>query len=385
MPLRLVFALVSFHTTCIRASRVLVTLYALKLGAAPLTIGMLAATFAVFPVLLSWQAGKLTDRYGSRWLMLSAAAIGSCGMILPFFVPELFAVFIAAAMTGLAMTFYNLSLQNLVGRLSTLANRAQNYSNYSLFISVANMVGPLLVGILIDRSGHEVAFLCVSLLLVVPIVLLGIFGGVLPRGQRQPGSTGSILDTLSNPRIWSVIAASSVAQTGLELFQVYMPVYGNSLGLSASAIGTIVALSAAGGFVSRIFLARLIAWSSEEKVLAYALLIGAISFAGVPLCQSAAMLGVLAMLFGFGLNSSQPIVMTLMYSRSPEGRSGETLGLRFALDNGVRLAAPVLFGAVATALGLLAVFWINALMLGAGGVIAHFDAKKDSIRSGKNA
>jgi len=159
MPLRLVYALVSFHTSAIRASRVLVTLYALKLGAAPLTVGILAATFALFPVLLSWQAGKLTDRYGPRWLMLSAAAFSTCGMMLPFFVPALFAVFIASAMTGLAMTFYNLSLQNLVGRLSTPRNRAQNYSNYSMFISMANMAGPLLVGIMIDRTGHQISFL----------------------------------------------------------------------------------------------------------------------------------------------------------------------------------------------------------------------------------
>ena len=37
-----------------RASRVLLTLYALHLGAQPLTIGLLAATIGLFPMLLSW-------------------------------------------------------------------------------------------------------------------------------------------------------------------------------------------------------------------------------------------------------------------------------------------------------------------------------------------
>lgn len=376
MPIYLSFALALFNMISIGATRVLVTLYALKLGAQPFTIGLLAATFAVFPMLLSWQAGKISDRFGPRWPLMFGAAIGACGLVLAYFIPTLPVVFIAAALSGLAATFYNLSLQNLVGTLSNVRNRARNYSNYSMVIAAANAAGPLLAGFLIDRWGHALTFLCVAGLLIVPILLLAIWGGMLPGGRRDPGPPRSIRHTLTNPQLWPVLAASSVAQSGIELFQVYLPVYADAQGLSASAIGAIIATCAAGGFLARLLLTRLIALANEEKVLAYALFLGALSFLAVPFFKTALVLSVIAFVFGFGINCTQPIALMLMYSRSPEGRSGEALGLRFALDNAARLVSPVIFGLVASAIGLGAVFLINALVLGAGGAVTYLDANK---------
>jgi len=37
----------------------------------------------------------------------------------------------------------------------------------------------------------------------------------------------------------------------------------------------------------------------------------------------------------------------------------------------------VIFGVIASVLGIGAVFWINALLLGAGGAVSHLDRRKD--------
>jgi uncharacterized protein (DUF2062 family) len=60
-----------------------------------------------------------------------------------------------------------------------------------------------------------------------------------------------------------------------------------------------------------------------------------------------------------------------MFSQSTEGRSGEALGLRLTGDNLTRLIDPVLFGMLASAAGLAAVFWLNAAMLGSGSLLAR--------------
>jgi MFS family permease len=165
------------------------------------------------------------------------------------------------------------------------------------------------------------------------------------------------------------------------LFQVYMPVYGYSHGLSASQIGMVLAMAATGGFAARIVLMRLIAWSSEEKVLALALCVGAFGFAAVPFFQSAVALGIIAIAFGFGMNCTQPITLSLLYTRSPQGRAGEALGLRFTTDNAARLVSPGIYGVVAAALGVSAVFWINALVLGCGGLLSrHGSDKRKRVR-----
>jgi MFS family permease len=127
---------------------------------------------------------------------------------------------------------------------------------------------------------------------------------------------------------------------------------------------------------------RLIARSSEEKVLVYALFVGAFGVAAVPFFQSAIVLGIIALVFGFGMNCTQPITMSLLYGRSPRGRAGEALGLRFSTDNAARLVSPGIYGAVATGLGLSAVFWLSALVLGCGGLLSRYGS--DRGRRSKN-
>src|SRR5258705_13077977 len=105
MSINLVLALSLFNMTGVRAGRVLLALYALELGAQPLAVGILAATFSVFPGVLSWPIGILGDRIGSRWpLMCGTAGLGF-GVLAPYFFPGLPALFVAAAMIGGAFAF----------------------------------------------------------------------------------------------------------------------------------------------------------------------------------------------------------------------------------------------------------------------------------------
>ena len=371
MQISLVLALAFFNMTGTRGSRVLTVLFALQLGAQPFTIGALAATFALFPTLLSWPAGRIADRYGARWPLTLGALLSASGMLLPCFIPTLPAVFIAAAMNGIGSTFYSIALQNMVGVLSSTGNRARNYSNYAMSISVAAAAGPLMAGFSFDNAGPGLAFLYVALCLLAPVGILAVWGGRLPRGKRITAPAMNVRSTLTNPGVWPVLVASSLAQSGLDIFQFYIPVYGDAHGLSASAIGVVIALCAVGGFAARVILPQLIAWLNEERVLAYALVLGGLSLFAVPFVTTAVALSIIAFCFGFGLNVSQPISLMIMYARSPEGRSGEALGVRFAVDNATKLVGPVIFGALAAALGVAVLFWINAVMLAGGSLLVR--------------
>ena len=96
----------------------LFVLYAVELGAQPATIGMLAAAFSVFPVLLGVQVGRLSDRIGARRPLIFAAALGGASALIPYFVPGLPAIFVAAVTIGLFDGMFVVSVQSLVGRLS---------------------------------------------------------------------------------------------------------------------------------------------------------------------------------------------------------------------------------------------------------------------------
>jgi MFS family permease len=365
-----------------RAARVLLTLFALHLGAQPLTIGLLAATIGLFPMLFSWWSGRLSDRFGARWLLTLGATASVIGMLLTYFSPGLPAIFAAAALAGLSITVYQVSLQNLVGILSGPQERARNFSNYSLAGATSGFVGPMLAGFSIDQFGYGNACLYLAALPLVPLAMLLSRGAGLPRGSGESHPAGGLAQTLAEPGIWRILAVSALAQSGMDLFQFYMPVYGHSAGLSASAIGVVLAMYAVASFAVRVVTPRLVEKFGEEKLLAGAFVLSAFGFTLVPFFDSVFALGAISFVFGLGMGCGTPITLMLMFNASPSGRSGEAMGLRMSADNFARIVSPVVFGAIASGFGLAFVFWINALMLGAGGALPVTPHRHKKTNSG---
>jgi MFS family permease len=132
----------------------------------------------------------------------------------------------------------------------------------------------------------------------------------------------------------------------------------------------VLAAFAVASFAVRSVLTRLVTRFGEERLLAYSFYLGALGFVLVPFCHSALPLAVVSFIFGCGMGCGQPITLMLMFSQSPQGRTGETLGLRLTVNNLMRVLGPAVFGSVGSAFGLIAVFVINGLVMAAGGVMA---------------
>ena len=375
MAINLTLALTFFNFTGANAARVLLTLYALELDAPASAVGILGGLLYLFPLLLSWPIGVLADRRGGRGLLLFAAGCGAVSLILPFFFRSVPAFYVAAALNGLALAFFHVTLQNLVGTLSKTEERARNFSNFSLAGAMTSFVGPLLAGLSIDAVGHAMTCLVVASQSAIVIVLLLVWGRRLPPGKPQAVLNAGASHALANREIWRMLFTSGMVQLGYDLFQFYLPIYGHSIGLSASAIGAILATLAAAAFIVRLFLARLIKRVPGKTLLVWVFSMGALGFALVPFSGNAVVLGVIAFIFGLGMGIGIPLTVILMFASSAEGRSGQNLGLRLTANNFVRVTGPIVFGAIGTALGLTAVFWIVAAIMVSGGLLT---------RAGKN-
>lgn len=375
-PLYLTFALMTCCFSSISSARVILSLNALDLGATPSAVGLLVATFYTFPLLLSWPVGVLSDRLGSRWLLFGGAACGACGMLIPVFFRSLAALYVAGFAIGFAFTFYNVLLQNLVGLLSTPENRTRNFSNSSMFGATTLFLGPLVGGIAIDTVGHALACLASTALSSTAVLLLGVFGASLPGGRRNAAPRGRVRDMLADRGMLRILLTSSLVQMGQDLFQFYLPIYGHGIGLSASAIGAILASFAAAYFVVRVVMPRMIAAIGEERLLRYSFFLAAAGFVLVPVFRGEFALMIVAFMFGCGMGCGQPITTMLLFNRSAEGRSGETFGLRQTTNNVVRVTAPTVFGFIASVAGLFAVFGISAVLMGIGGALTGTRQKK---------
>jgi MFS family permease len=371
MPFHFTLILAFFFFINSLTSRVIFTLYALKLGAPPFTVGAIAAMFAVLPTLLSWRVGRFSDRFGFRWLFMIATAAGILGMLTIYVIPGIPALFVAAVMYGLMNALCASPFQNLVGLQSGTQDRAKNFTNFSLVFSITSFVGPLLAGFSIDHAGPSVVCLTLILLWLVPAAMLVVWGGRLPGGTQATGAKGSVRELLSESGLWRVLITSSLVVMGFDLFQVYIPIYGYEIGLSASVIGIILAMSPLAVFAVRIFLPTLINRYSAERLLAYSFLIGAGDFLFIPFFKSALILSLLALLFGVSIGCSQPITMIMTFSTSVKGRSGEAMGIRITTNNLVRAISQFIFGLISSAFGLFPIFWISALAFASGWAFSH--------------
>ncbi|HZR03422.1 MAG TPA: MFS transporter, partial [Burkholderiales bacterium] len=116
---------------------------------------------------------------------------------------------------------------------------------------------------------------------------------------------------------------------------------------------------------------RLIAAVGEEALLSYSLYVAASAFVLMPLFRNIVMLGVVSFVVGLGMGCGQPITTMMIFAHSPGGRSGSTMGLRQTINNVMRMSGPAVFGLVASALGVLVVFWANAVLMSVGGWMAR--------------
>jgi predicted MFS family arabinose efflux permease len=370
--IRLVLAVAFFNFVSQTGARVVLTLYALEQGAPPSSVGVIGGLLFLFPLLLSWPVGILADRKGARSLLLYASAWNAASLLIPLVVRDISALYAAAALNGLSLAVYHVTLQNLTGSLSRPEERARNFGNFSLIGSLTNFIGALLAGFSIDHAGHAAACVAIAIPALIAFLFVLAWGRAFPPATRAAARESATASPglLRDRSVLRVLAASVLVQLGSDLFQFYLPIYGHSIGLSASAIGGMLATLAVAAFTVRLFLARLVRDHPPEKLLACAFSMGAAGYLLVPFFTHPVALATVAFCFGLGMGLGIPLTVILTYSRSTEGRSGQALGLRLTFSNFTRVAGPMIFGAVGTALGVPPVFWIGAGLMAAGGLAA---------------
>lgn len=354
--------------TAYKASRVLNTLYALELGATPLETGFLLAAYGLFPLFFAVYAGKIADRHGVRIPLFVGLALLGMGIALPFAWPSFTALFISAFVGGAGFILSQVAMQTLTGSLGSGEARTKNFSLYVLAVAVADFLGPVIAGFSIDALGHVWTFLICGVLPVVSVVGFAVLSRLIPRARKREAGHASqrLTDLLRQTDLRRVFVASAVTMTAGDLFQLYVPLYAHSIGLSASAIGLVLGASAVAVFFTRALIPHLSRLLGEERLLLYSLFLSCSIFVLIPFFKTAILLGVLCFVLGLGMGLGQPLTVILAYNRSPTGRAGEVVGVRIAVNNFMHVIMPPVFGAIGTLVGLAPVFWASAGVLSLG-------------------
>lgn len=346
-------------------SKIVVSLYALQLGASQTTIGVLAAMYAIAPLLIGVYSGRMADTHGTRWPLLGGAAVVCTGMLAGAFASGIALLALTAVLAGVGFMVFNVAIQTLTGALGSVDDRAKNFSILSVGYSVSTFIGPVSAGFAIDHLGHKGAFLMLALFNVPPIIGLMLSRRLDSAGGGKPADDAerSALALLRLPAVRSVVVISGLIVASTDLFAFYLPVYGHSLHFSASLIGIVLGVYAIAGFITRFAIPVLLRRWRAERVMFGCLLFAAAAFAVFPLSTQIYFMLVVAFCLGLGLGCGQPLSMTLAFNRSPQGRAGEVTGLRLSANNLARVIIPVICGALGGAFGAVPVFLLNAVSL----------------------
>src|SRR5262245_37899876 len=119
MSLGLVFLLTAVSFVSLKGSRVVMTLFAIELGAGPFATGMLFALYGLAPFLFAVSAGRIADRVGNHAVIYFGLAGYALALALPAAFPSLTVLFLATPLVGLTSMIFIVATQNLVGVLST--------------------------------------------------------------------------------------------------------------------------------------------------------------------------------------------------------------------------------------------------------------------------
>jgi predicted MFS family arabinose efflux permease len=283
-------------------------------------------------------------------------------MLVGFLWQTLPALFVIAMLVGGGFVFFIVSVQNLVGVLP--GNRSRNYSILTVGYSLSNLIGPLVAGFAIEYGGHAPAFLVFAFFTLIPITVLIMKPEVAQvAAPKSDAARRNALELLRMPPLRRQIVITGLLMAAWELYLFYVPIYGHTIGLSPSTIGVILAIFAVATFLVRFAMSAITRRLRVEHVLAGSMLAAACVCAIFPLLSATPALFAASFVLGLGLGCGQPLSMTLSFDRSPPGRSGEVAGLRLIATNMARFAVPLFSGVLGSALGVGAVFWINAVNL----------------------
>jgi len=354
-------------------SRITVSLSAIQQQASPVTVGVLMSLYAVVPMLLAVHAGRFIDRGGLFLPLAWSSAVVATGILLPFALPGMPALFAASVVIGTSFMLQHLALNHVVGWIGGPADRAISFSWLALGYAISGFIGPLLAGFAIDLAGHRIAFLLLALPPLAATALLLWRRPPLPPVQepRSDAARHSVADLLREPRLQAIFLFSALLATGWDLYTFVMPIYGTSIGLPPSTIGIVMSSFALATFMVRLAMPSVARRLSAWTAICAALVISGAAYSMFPLAQQVPYLIALSFLLGLGLGCAQPMIMAVLYAASPAGRQGEAIGVRTTMMNVSHTFLPLPFGAVGAVLGMGPVFWSMSALLLCGGWLAN--------------
>ena len=347
-------------------------------------IAAMAIALAVPPLTIGLVAGTYADRWNRRRIMLASDAFRAVlvlGFVVVGTVAQLPILYALAFLQASVATFFNPAKGAIIPRIVPPGGLMSANSVSQATRVIAGVAGTAVAGGLIGFAGLywpafvlDGASFLVSFLLVsrIPAALGAIPTGdhaAAPTGVRESLAIG--LRVVAGSRIlWVTIACLSLAMLGLGAVNVlFVPLLINVLHASAAWFGPLEAAQTASMVLAAGIVAALAARISESRIIVAACLgVGVII---VLMGQVTAVWQLLILLFlvGWFVTPLQAAVVTILQTRSADATRGRVMSVLNASMSATSVVSMAAAGLLADRLGVPVAFVIGGGVCFAAGVL----------------
>ncbi len=356
-------------------ARVNTTYAAIEVNLSVVWIGVITASYALFPAMAALQIGRFIDRRGDTIALMIGAGLGLAGCIGLWLGPAATANFIVCTtLLGLSQTFCMTSQQSLSARSATSGGRDSAFGYYMLALSLGQAGGALLLGYVAggDRIPPvRLIFLCTAVICVISIGLAILVYRRAGIGRTtRTEETVPIRDLMRVRGLFAMAIASALVVTALDLSIVYLPLLGVERQIDATMIGYMLALRAAASIFARIVYARLVAAIGRVRLMFIVMLVSMVGLGVIAVPVPVWVLFVASALHGFGLAIAITASLTTLVDIAPDDARGAALSIRQALNRFGQFATPLFVSLIASLTGAAGIFVVTALAVGVSGYAA---------------
>jgi MFS family permease len=351
--------------------RPMITYRAIELDANAAQVGLIAAVYALFPVVLALQFGSLVGKLGEAKFVIYGTVAMMLTSLALIFSDALITLAIATGAAGIAHLACMVGGQSMVALRAPRESYDRYFGFYTFSASVGHMLGPIIASIVAGSNGTlpkstSNAFLLgvvLTIIALVPVIRWRNEKPTVEGKQNTEGTFKAAVNLVKRPGIMAAIYISLAISSVADVLVVFLPLFGTENNFSPYAIGAILAIRAGTTMLSRLFLGRLSNRFSTFQLLWWSTIISTLCCVAMAFAHTPITLGAIVFVAGFSLGVGQPLTMSLVSQKTESSERAMAVSARLMGNRFGQFLVPAVAGSLAAASGAGAVFIGLAVLL----------------------
>lgn len=347
--------------------------YLSSLGASLAVVGIVVSLRGIGNLLIDLPAGVILSRNRLRPVMFICLVIATVSAVGVALTKSIFVISALVLLRGTSTSVVVTAMMTYVRMTVPATARGRALSGAGGSLRLGLLIGPAVGGLIADTLGVPLVFALQALCLALAglLVLLSPDRGVAaPSADSKPrlrDQATDLKDGLADR--WFAVGSVGFSITILQLLRaartIFLPLWGDAIGLSVTVIGAVISAGAVMDFL--LFIPGGQIMDRAGRKVAASICIGLFSLGVLILPLSAGIVGFVAasMLIGFGNGFGAGINMTLGTDLAPGKAVSTFLGAWRLFGDIGQASGPAIVGGIAAATGLSSALFVTA---GIGGV-----------------